>query len=218
MLECVSLACMRGDRLLFKELNFALNDGELMHVKGVNGSGKTSLLRIASGLMLAEDGEVRWNGENVRKLREEYQQNLLYIGHLPGIKGDLTALENLRINMAIGGNEISEDEAWQALGQIGLKGREDLPTRVLSQGQQRRVALARMLVTKAKLWILDEPFTALDVKAVEMLQDVLANHVNNGGMIMVTTHQDFTVLDVNVKTLNLGVHTESDAMSVEAGS
>jgi heme exporter protein A len=197
---------MRGDRLLFKGLNFELNEGELMHVKGVNGSGKTSLLRIISGLMLAEDGEVHWNGENIRKLREEYQQDLLYIGHLPGIKGDLTALENLRVNMALSGFEITEDEAWKALGQIGLKGREDLPARVLSQGQQRRVALARMLVSKAKIWILDEPFTALDVKAVADLQDVLADHVKNNGMVMLTTHQDFTVQDVSVKMLDLGNH------------
>ena len=206
MLSCVDLACMRGDRLLFKKLNFELNDGELMHVKGVNGSGKTSLLRIVSGLMLAEDGEIHWNGERIRKLREEYQRDLLYIGHLPGIKGDLTALENLRVNMALSGNEITEDEAWNALGEIGLKGREDLPTRVLSQGQQRRVALARMLVSKAKFWVLDEPFTALDVKAVDMLQHVLMNHVKNQGMIMLTTHQDFTVLDVNVKMLDMGNH------------
>lgn len=197
---------MRGDRLLFENLNFELNDGDLMHVKGVNGSGKTSLLRIVSGLMLAEAGEIRWNGENIRKLREEYQQDLLYIGHLPGIKGDLTALENLRVNMALSGNEITEDEAWDALGEIGLKGREDLPARVLSQGQQRRVALARMLVSKAKFWVLDEPFTALDVKAVDMLQHVLTNHVKNHGMIMLTTHQDFTVLDVNVKMLDMGNH------------
>jgi len=206
MLSCANLACMRGDRLLFKGLNFELNDGELMHVKGVNGSGKTSLLRIVSGLMLAEDGEIRWNSENIRKLREEFQRDLLYIGHLPGIKGDLTALENLRVNMALSGHEITEDEAWNALGEIGLKGREDLPARVLSQGQQRRVALARMLVSKAKFWVLDEPFTALDVKAVDMLQHVLTNHVKNNGMIMLTTHQDFTVLDINVKMLDMGNH------------
>jgi len=204
MLECASLACMRGDRLLFKNLNFELNDAELMHVKGVNGSGKTSLLRILSGLMLAEAGGVSWNGTNIRKLREEYQQELLYIGHLPGIKGDLTALENLRVNMALSGCEITEEKAWEALGTIGLKGREDLTARVLSQGQQRRVALARMLVTSAKLWILDEPFTALDVKAVAMLQEVFVNHVKNGGMIILTTHQDFEVSDINVRLLDLG--------------
>jgi len=206
MLECVNLQCTRGDRTLFTDLNFSLNEGEILHVKGVNGSGKTSLLRIMAGLMLAAEGEIRWNSKNIRKLREEYQKDLLYLGHLPGIKADLTALENLRVNNALGGNEISEEEAWNALGHIGLKGREDLPARVLSQGQQRRVALARMLVSKAKIWILDEPFTALDVKAVAMLQDVLSNHLQQQGMIVLTTHQDFTVSQGSLRMIHLGLN------------
>jgi heme exporter protein A len=153
--------------------------------------------------MLAEDGEVHWNGENIRKLREEYQQDLLYIGHLPGIKGDLTALENLRVNMALSGFEITEDEAWKALGQIGLKGREDLPARVLSQGQQRRVALARMLVSKAKIWILDEPFTALDVKAVHLLKTLIVDHLDAGGMVILTTHQEVEINTKAIKEVDL---------------
>ncbi|MDH5257881.1 MAG: cytochrome c biogenesis heme-transporting ATPase CcmA [Gammaproteobacteria bacterium] len=205
MLESVDLACVRGDRPLFSELNFSIQSGDLLHLKGHNGSGKTSLLRILSGLMLQADGEVRWNGENIRKLRDEFQKELLYIGHLPGIKGDLTALENLRVNNALSGHTISEDLAWNALGRIGLKGREDLPARVLSQGQQRRVALSRMLVSNAKLWILDEPFTALDVKAVAMLQKVLEEHVKKGGMIILTTHQEFSVENIDVRMLHLGL-------------
>lgn len=206
MLECVNLQCTRGDRTLFTDLNFSLNEGEILHVKGVNGSGKTSLLRIMAGLMLAANGEIRWLGKNIRKLREEYQKDLFYLGHLPGIKADLTALENLRVNNALSGNTISEDEAWNALGHIGLKGREDLPARVLSQGQQRRVALARMLVSKAKIWILDEPFTALDVKAVDMLQNVLSTHLENQGMIILTTHQDFTVSKGSLRMIHLGLN------------
>ncbi len=205
MLESIDLTCVRGDRTLFSGLNFNIQPGELLHLKGHNGSGKTSLLRILSGLMLQAEGEVRWNGENIRKLRDEFQKDLLYIGHLPGIKGDLTALENLRVNNALGGNSISEDSAWKALGKIGLKGREDLPARVLSQGQQRRVALSRMLVSNAKLWILDEPFTALDVKAVAMLQNVLEDHIKNDGMIILTTHQEFSVSNVEVRMLHLGL-------------
>jgi len=205
MLESVDLTCVRGDRTLFSALNFTLQPGELLHLKGHNGSGKTSLLRILSGLMMQAEGEVRWKGENIRKLRDEFQKNLLYIGHLPGIKADLTALENLRVNNAMGGNSISEHVAWNALGEIGLKGREDLPARVLSQGQQRRVALARMLVSNAKLWILDEPFTALDVKAVAMLQNVLEAHVKQDGMIILTTHQDFSVTNIAVRELQLGL-------------
>lgn len=204
MLECIDLSCVRGDRTLFSELSFSVSEGELLHVKGANGSGKTSLLRMLSGLMLPAAGEMRWNGENIRKLREEYQKDMLYIGHLPGIKGDLSALENLRVNSAFNGVEIGEDEAWKALGKIGLKGREDLPARVLSQGQGRRVALAKMLVSKAKIWILDEPFVALDVKAVAMLQDVLVEHLHRKGMIVLTTHQEFTVTDVEVRMLDLG--------------
>jgi len=204
MLECINLECMRGDRRLFAGLNLSVNDGELLHIKGVNGSGKTSLMRIMAGLMLQADGEIHWNGKNIRKLREEYQKDLLYLGHLPGIKADLTALENLRVNNALSGHEISEDVAWKALGEIGLKGREDLPARVLSQGQQRRVALARMLVSKAKIWILDEPFTALDVKAVAMLQDVLGEHLANKGMIVLSTHQDFTVSQGSLRMIDLG--------------
>lgn len=204
MLESKSLKCVRGDRTLFSGLSFSVHDGELLHVKGANGSGKTSLLRMLSGLMSAAEGEILWQGESIRKLREEYQKDLLYIGHLPGIKGDLTALENLRVNSAMNGRDISEEEAWQALGKIGLKGREDLPARVLSQGQGRRVALARMLVSQAKIWILDEPFVALDVKAVAMLQDVLADHLHRNGMIVLTTHQEFTVTDAEVRMLDLG--------------
>jgi len=204
MLECIDLECIRGDRVLFTGLNFTVQSGELIHVKGVNGSGKTSLLRILCGLMLQAEGEVHWNGGNIRKLKEEYQRELLYLGHLPGIKADLTALENLRVNNALSGNPISEEDAWKALGKIGLKGREDLPARVLSQGQQRRVALARLLVSKAKVWILDEPFTALDIKAVAALQDVLSNHVTNNGMVILTTHQEFSISNKKVNTLHLG--------------
>jgi len=205
MLESINLTCVRGDRTLFAGLNFSIQPGEFLHLKGHNGSGKTSLLRILSGLMLQAEGEVRWHGENIRKQRDEFQRELLYLGHLPGIKGDLTALENLRVNNALGGNTVSEDVAWEALGKIGLKGREDLPARVLSQGQQRRVALSRMLVSKAKLWILDEPFTALDVKAVGMLQNVLEGHITNSGMIILTTHQDFSVSNIDVRLLQLGL-------------
>ncbi len=204
MLESIELECVRGDRTLFTNLSFSVTAGDLLHVRGANGSGKTSLLRMLTGLMLPAEGQIQWNGENIRKLRDEYQQDMLYIGHLPGIKGDLTALENLRINSAFNGLEISEEEAWNALGQIGLKGREDLPARALSQGQGRRVALARMLVSKAKLWILDEPFVALDTRAVTMLQTVLAHHLSRQGMIVLTTHQDFSIPDVDERILDLG--------------
>ena len=193
MLETAQLQCIRGDRILFRDLSFSVKEREMLYVRGENGSGKTSLLRILCGLMAPVEGEIRWNGEDVKKLGEEFNRDLLYLGHRLGIKADLTAVENLLVNSSLAGHPVTEDEAWDALGEIGLKGREDLPTKVLSQGQQRRVALARLLVSKAKLWILDEPFTALDVKAVAQLQDVLARHLEKDGIIILTTHQDFSV-------------------------
>lgn len=193
MLETTQLQCIRGDRVLFSDLSFSVNEKEMLYVRGENGSGKTSLLRILCGLMSPAHGSIHWNGENVKDLGEEFNKDLLYLGHRLGIKADMTAVENLRINSSLAGQPISEDQAWDALSEIGLRGREDLPTKVLSQGQQRRVALARLLVSTAKLWILDEPFTALDVKAVAQLQDVLARHLERDGIIIITTHQDFSV-------------------------
>lgn len=204
MLTVEQLVCYRGDRLLFENLSFDLAEGELLYVKGVNGSGKTTLLRMLCGLVAKEQGEIRWQGETIKQLAEDYLRQTLYIGHLPGIKAELTALENLRISSALNGCEINEDKALDALQAIGLAGREDLPTKVLSQGQKRRVALARLLITDAKLWILDEPFVALDVAAVAMLQGVLAEHLAQGGLIVLTTHQEFNVAKGAVKYLHLG--------------
>ncbi len=204
MLETARLQCIRGDRVLFSDLSFTLKQNELMYLKGVNGSGKTSLLRMLCGLVTPAEGDISWCGENIRQLKEEYFRQLLYIGHLPGIKAELTPLENLKISCAINGCPITEDQAWDALDKIGLRGREDLPSKVLSQGQKRRVALARILLTDAKLWILDEPFTALDVDAVAMLQAVLAEHVQRGGMVLLTTHQEFEVSTGIAHTLVLG--------------
>ncbi|MDH5546348.1 MAG: cytochrome c biogenesis heme-transporting ATPase CcmA [Gammaproteobacteria bacterium] len=203
MLETAQLQCIRGDRMLFRDLSFSVNEREMLYVRGENGSGKTSLLRILCGLMVPAEGEIRWNGENVKKLGEEYNKDLLYLGHKLGTKADMTAVENLRVSSSLAGHPISEDEAWDALAEIGLKGREDLPVKVLSQGQQRRVALSRLLVSKAKLWILDEPFTALDVKAVAQLQDILAAHLDKNGMIIITTHQDFQVSSGTQRELSM---------------
>ncbi|MDH5378982.1 MAG: cytochrome c biogenesis heme-transporting ATPase CcmA [Gammaproteobacteria bacterium] len=207
MLKAAGLECMRGDRILFSNVKLELDAGELLHVKGLNGSGKTSLIRMLCGLVMPNAGEIFWGGESISDLKEDYLANLLYIGHHLGVKAELTGLENLKINAALGGHPISEDQAWDALEKIGLRGREDLPAKVLSQGQKRRVALARMLVTKAKLWILDEPFTALDVDAVKMLEGVLNDHLHQGGMVILTTHQAYTPPKTTVKYLQLGEAT-----------
>ncbi|MGD8569318.1 MAG: cytochrome c biogenesis heme-transporting ATPase CcmA [Gammaproteobacteria bacterium] len=189
MLEVRELECVRGDHRLFKGLNFTLQPGELLHLRGSNGAGKTSLLRTICGLMAPADGEVLWNSENIRSLREEYNRGLTYLGHFNGIKGELSALENLQVSCSLFGRGISEDRILDALQRIGLAGREDLPTKVLSQGQKRRVALARLLISESPLWVLDEPFNALDVHAVEVLKDLISGHVKNQGMVILTTHQ-----------------------------
>lgn len=199
MLEVSNLECVRGDRRLFAGMSFSVKPGELLHVQGANGSGKTSLLRMVCGLVSPVQGDICWGGENIRILREDYFREMTYMGHLSGIKEDLTALENLRILTGLAGDEASEETLVAALDHMGLAGREDLPAKVLSQGQKRRVALARLVlcsraVHKARLWILDEPFTALDVAAIAVIQALLSQHLHNGGMIILTTHQDLDVL------------------------
>jgi heme exporter protein A len=204
MLEVVNLECQRGDRRLFTDLGFSLEKGELLHLHGHNGSGKTTLLRTICGLIQPTAGEVRWDGTNIRELREEFSRDLVYVGHKNGIKDDLTGVENLRVSCALDGVPISEEQAWDALERMGLQGHEDLPTKVLSQGQKRRVSLARLLVNRSRIWILDEPFTALDKSAVGMLQSVISGHVQEGGMVILTTHQEVSLTQGEVKQLQLG--------------
>jgi len=203
MLEVIDLECRRGDRRLFNHLDFGLQPGTLLHVRGRNGTGKTTLLRALCGLLTPEDGEIRWKGENIRELREDYNRDLLYFGHLNGIKGDLTGAENLRVAATLDDDDASDDSLWTALEHIGLKGFEDLPTRMLSQGQKKRVALARLIVSGAPLWILDEPFTALDLDAVELLQGLIAAHVANGGMAVLTTHQEVPLTNGQIQRIEL---------------
>ncbi len=203
MLEVQDLECWRGDHLCFTGLNFKVQPGELLHVKGHNGSGKTTLLRTLCGLMTPEQGKILWKGTPIRRLGEDFHQDLTYIGHLNGVKDDLTGLENLRIAAQLSGQACAADTLRNALRRIGLAGREELPAKVLSQGQRRRVALARLLLTQAKLWILDEPYTALDVAVIEVMRNVIAEHLENGGMVILTTHQDVDIEGV-VRQLNLG--------------
>lgn len=190
MLEVRNLECVRGDHRLFTGLNFELRGGELLRLRGSNGSGKTSLLRIVCGLLEPADGEVLWQGKNILAQRDEFNGALLYLGHLNGVKAELTGFENLRISNALQGKSVMDDQIYDALEQIGLGGREDLPTQVLSQGQKRRVALARLLLSDTELWVLDEPFTALDVGAVDMLGKLIESHLQKGRMVMYTTHQE----------------------------
>jgi len=203
MLEVSNLACARGDHRLFSGLSFTLNFGQIMQVQGANGSGKTSLLRTLCGFITPDEGDIVWRGENIRELDEDYYAELLYLGHLNAIKDELSALENLRISAGLSGVELDEIEAMATLRRMGLRGREMLPTKVLSQGQRRRVALARLLVSDAKLWILDEPLAALDVGAVALVQELIAEHLARQGMVIFTTHQPLQVAGMEMRSLLL---------------
>ena len=174
-----------------------------MQVQGPNGSGKTSLLRMLCGLATPAHGEIRWEGTGIRTLGGDYFGAMTYLGHLGGVKDDLTAIENLRISSALAGADITERRAHDALQQMGLGGRELLPTKVLSQGQRRRVTLARLLVCSTVLWILDEPLTALDVNAVKLVQGLMERHLEHGGMIVMTTHQEIEISGAAIQRLQL---------------
>lgn len=204
-LEAVDLRCTRGERTLFEDLSFTLEGGELLRIAGQNGSGKTSLLRIACGLLEPDRGEVRWSGESVRKLKEEFWSHLLYLGHANALKDDLTAAENLSIACKLAGVAADERRVREALHRLGLEGRENLPARVLSQGQRRRVALARLaLGERAALWVLDEPFTALDAAAVGCVQELVAGHVSRGGGVLYTTHHETSIAAPVSRRIDLG--------------
>jgi len=188
-LEAIDLHCARGERSLFSALSFTLRGGELLRIGGPNGSGKTSLLRIACALLEPTRGEVRWAGENIRRLQEEFWRQIVYIGHASAIKDDLTSAENLRVACTLAGIRVQPARIGEALRELGLGGCENLPTRVLSQGQRRRVALARLALSEAMpLWILDEPFAALDAAAVERVQNLIAEHLARGAAVVLTTH------------------------------
>ena len=191
MLKVSGLACSRGERRLFADVSFSLETGEWLHVQGSNGAGKTSLMRLLVGLSPADAGEIKWRGEPTPSL--EFRRDLVYLGHHAAVKEDLTPLENLRLAAALDGIALDERAALAALIRLGLRGREDLPVRVLSAGQKRRVLLARLLTRPAMLWVLDEAFNALDVGAVQLLGELIAEHLAAGGMAVLTSHQPLPV-------------------------
>jgi heme exporter protein A len=189
MLTATGLSCIRGERRLFAGLDLAVGPGEWLHVQGENGAGKTSLLRILASLSPPAEGEIRWCGKPIGELAEDYRRALLFLGHHGAVKEELTPFENLMLAAQLDGSTLDEAAALKALARFGLRGREDLAVRFLSAGQKRRVLLARLAVRQAALWILDEPFTALDVKAVEMLSGLIEEHIAGGGMVILTSHQ-----------------------------
>ncbi|WP_215393262.1 cytochrome c biogenesis heme-transporting ATPase CcmA [Polynucleobacter sp. TSB-Sco08W16] len=201
VLEARALSCVRGDKALFSGLNFQIAAGDCLHVRGENGVGKTTLLRILTGLSQPESGEVLWNQQALNSQSSAYHRDLLFLGHRDALKEELTALENLQMYAAIDDVELLLEDAMAALRRFGLRGRENLPIHCLSAGQKRRVLMARMLTRQARLWILDEPFNALDAKAVVELEGLIAEHLSAGGLLVLTSHQAVNI--ANVKVLEL---------------
>jgi len=207
MLEASQIECVRGSRRLFRDLSFRLEAHQALRVRGENGSGKTSLLRIVAGLSPAESGRVSWNDGNIHTLGEDYLRDLLFLGHSNGLKDDLSPVENLRYALALTGVISDEPALRAALAEQGLAASADLPVKLLSQGQKRRVALTRLSFSAEKpLWILDEPFTALDAVSVERLARTIAKQLQRGGIVMFTTHQEVELPGATMRTLELGVH------------
>lgn len=206
MLEVTQIACVRGSRRLFDGLSFRLESQQALRVLGENGSGKTSLLRIVAGLAPAENGDVSWSGRRIAQLGEDYRRQLAYLGHANGLKDDLSPVENLGQALALAGVDAKADEIRESLRRQGLEAAADLPVKVLSQGQKRRAALARLRFCAGKpLWILDEPFAALDAAAVAGLAATLAEQLGRGGMVLFTTHQEVGLPGVSLRSVDLGV-------------
>jgi heme exporter protein A len=199
-----NLACERSERLLFKGLSFGLSASQLLLVQGGNGQGKTSLLRLLTGLGRPDAGEVRWRGEPIARCRDRYHREMAYLGHANGIKDDLNPVENLRFHVALHGRPFEQAQALDTLKRLGLSRCLDLPCRALSFGQRRRVALSALLLAGASLWILDEPLTGLDVTAVALVEGLIRDHLQAGGMVVATTHQVMNLAGVDVQRLVVG--------------
>jgi heme exporter protein A len=194
---------VRGERLLFSDVTFALSPGGFLQLTGPNGSGKTSLLRIVCGLLAPERGEILWQGAKIRSLAEEYSRSITYIGHRNAVKEELDSLENLRISSGLAGCEVSSAQAKQALSRVGLEGRENLPLRFLSEGQRRRSALARLITCSTALWVLDEVLASLDHAAVTVIELLISEHLSKGGMAIVATHQELHISAGSFQRLEL---------------
>jgi heme exporter protein A len=191
----VNLGCVRGNRKIFSAVNFSLQPGTYLQVTGANGSGKTSLLRILCGLLPPAEGSVNWGGASIHSLGENYFADLTFIGHRHGIKDELTPVENLRISAGLSGIEVDTPTASRALARVGLSGRDSVSARLLSEGQRRRVSLARLLVTNSKLWLLDEILTSLDKVAVSLVRSLIEEHMSSGGIAIGATHQDLELIN-----------------------
>jgi heme exporter protein A len=204
MLEAIDLAFTRGERPLFSGLKLSLAGGYLLHVTGSNGSGKTSLLRVLCGLLPASSGEIRWNGESIKSRPLDFIRDTVYLGHLNGINDDLSAIENIEFSSTLAGLMVTANDLQKALRTMGIDSHARLLTQILSQGQKRRVALARLLITKSKFWLLDEPFAGLDEQATVLFRDIVASHLASGGIAVITSHHALEIAAHSVQALRLG--------------
>lgn len=202
LLEAVQLGCTRGDRPLFSDLSISLEPAQLLHVSGSNGSGKTTLLRTLCTLSQPAAGEIRWKGIPISRLGDEYRAKVAYVGHNDGVHGELTPFENLHSAGCLSQN-VQPDTIVAALDYLGIAAVRDFPTKLLSQGQRRRLALARLLLTPKPLWILDEPFTALDAPGCHIIETLLHKHLASGGAAILSSHQELRLGGEKVLRLDL---------------
>jgi heme exporter protein A len=196
-----ALSCIRDDRTLFSDLGFGVDTGEALIIEGRNGTGKTTLLRAICGIRRPDEGEILWGGESIERLGPEYHRHVAYVGHNDGVKRELTVAENLRMARALGSE--GRLSIAEALRKVHLAGFEDVPASNLSAGQRRRLALARLLVTDSLLWVLDEPFTSLDRHGIGIVEELMAEHVARGGMLVMTSHHEVSMHRTAVHRLNL---------------
>lgn len=203
MLEAQELSCDRGERRLFAGIDFQLAEGEWIHVRGPNGCGKTTLLRAVCGLVRLSRGEIRWGGHRIGSLGEDYWADLCYVGHLDALQAELSSRENLRFASRLSRTPAAAKALSRALEELGLASCAELPTKLLSQGQRRRAALCRLLITQAPLWILDEPFNALDSSALETVRGTVNHHLSRGGLVLLASHRDVTLRAGRSKHLDL---------------
>jgi len=203
LLEVTDLACARGDRNLFEGLSFMLRPGELLHIVGANGSGKTTLLRTLCGLTRPAHGSIRWQGSTIRELGDDFRAELAYVGHTNALQGELTPAENLRAAAGLG-EATTDREIDRALEQFNLGALRAFPAKVLSQGQKRRLGIARLALLRRKLWILDEPFAALDTHSIALVTELLAGHLAQHGLVVLTSHQEFEIHNLEFLSIRLG--------------
>ncbi|MFW5443146.1 MAG: cytochrome c biogenesis heme-transporting ATPase CcmA [Methylococcaceae bacterium] len=200
-IEVRNLSCIRDDRILFEGLDFKLTSNQVLLLEGKNGSGKTSLLRIICGFREQDAGEILWCDEAIKD--SDYLSEMAYVGHLDGVKKELTVLENLKMSLAL--SVVGHYSIEQALDKVQLAGYDDSVVQSLSAGQKRRLSLARLLITKNSLWILDEPFTSIDKQGIKLIESLMHEHISCGGMIILTSHHDLVLHEADVQKINLSL-------------